>query len=97
MNAPEKAFEIKAAIVLNISEAEVEKRFHESKLIGDRSERQDDKDLAIFRNRLKEFRTKTLPVLQHYNNLGLLIDVNGHQSRNNVFNEIIEKLYQKAS
>lgn len=88
---------IKAAIVLNISEAEVEKRFHESKIIGDRSERQDDKDLEIFRNRLKEFRIKTLPVLQHYNNLGLLIEVNGHQSRNNVFNEIIEKLYQKAS
>ena len=89
--------EIKAAIILNVSEAEVENRFKESKVLQDRGERQDDKDLNIFHTRLQEFRQKTLPVLQHYNNLGLLIEVKGDQSRDAVFNEIVSKLYTKAS
>lgn len=89
--------DIKAAIILNISEADVEERFKAAEVLQDRGERQDDKDLNIFRNRLHEFRTKTLPVLQHYKTLGLLIEVNGDQSREAVFNEIIDKLYLKAT
>ena len=45
----------------------------------------------------KEFREKTMPVLQHYNDLGLLIRVNGDQTREAVFAEIIDRLYHKAS
>ena len=89
--------DIKAAIILNVSEADVEKRFHRSKVLEDRGKRQDDKDLAIFRTRIKEFRKKTVPVLRHYQTLGLLIEVNGDQARDAVFNEIVEKLYQKAA
>lgn len=89
--------EIKAAIVLNISEADVEHRFEESKILNDRGDRQDDKDLNIFKTRLEEFRGKTRPVLQRYNTLGLLIDVNGDQTREKVFNEIIDKLYARAT
>ncbi len=89
--------EIKAVIVLNISEADVERRFEESKVLGDRGERADDKNLEVFHTRIKEFREKTLPVIQHYNALGLLIEVNGNQFRDEVFQEIIEKLYKKAS
>ena len=89
--------DIKAVIVLNISEADVEERFNASKSLNDRGERQDDKDLEIFKTRIEEFREKTAPVIQHYNNLGLLIEVRGDQSREKVFNEIIEKLYEKAS
>lgn len=89
--------EIKAAIILNISEADVEQRFEEAKVLNDRGERADDKDLKIFKTRLEEFREKTMPVLQHYNALGLLIEVSGNQTREAVFEEIIEKLYRKAS
>lgn len=88
--------EIKAAVILNISEADVEARFNEAKVLNDRGEREDDRDLEIFHNRLQEFRTKTLPVLQHYKSLGLLIEVNGDQTREAVFNEIINKLNNKA-
>ena len=88
--------EIKAAIILNISEADVEKRFSEAKILNDRGERKDDKDLATFKTRLKEFHEKTIPVLQHYNSLDLLVEVNGDQPREAVFNEIIDKLYQKS-
>ena len=89
--------EIKAVISLDISEADVEKRFEEAKVLNDRGDRQDDKDIEIFHTRLKEFHDKTIPVLLHYRELGLLINVNGNQTREAVFAEIIEKLYAKAS
>lgn len=88
--------EIKAVIILNLSEAEVENRYNESKTLNDRGERPDDTTIEIFHNRLKEFREKTLPVIQHYKSLGILIEVNGNQTREAVFNEIINKLYNKA-
>lgn len=88
--------EIKAVILLNISEADVEGRWQAAKTLGDRGTRKDDQDIETFRNRLQEFRTKTLPVILHYRDLGLLISVNGDQSREDVFDEIIEKLYQKS-
>ena len=88
--------EIKAVILLNISEVDVESRFEAAKTLGDRGDRKDDKDLETFRTRLLEFRTKTLPVLQHYKSLGLLINVNGDQPRDAVYTEIIDKLYQTA-
>lgn len=95
--ASEADHEIKAVILLNISEADVERRFETAKTLGDRGERQDDKDLEVFHTRLQEFRTKTMPVLEHYRELGLLISVNGDQTRDAVFNEIVAKLSAKAS
>ena len=88
--------DIKAVILLDITEAEVEKRFEAAKTLNDRGERKDDNDIKTFRTRLTEFRTKTIPVLNHYKELDLLIKVNGDQSREDVFNEIVEKLYQIA-
>ena len=89
--------EMKAVIILNISEADVEKRFQKAKELNDRGDREDDKDLEIFQTRLQEFREKTIPVIQFYKSLGLLIEVNGDQIREAVFNEIIDKLYKKAT
>lgn len=88
---------IMAAIILNVSEADVINRYEKSKELGDRGERPDDKSIDIFKTRIQEFNQKTIPVVQHYNELGLLIRVNGDQPREAVFNEIIDKLYQKAS
>lgn len=88
--------EIKAVIILNISEAGVEERFKAAQSLQDRGDREDDKDIHIFHNRLQEFREKTIPVLRHYKMLGLLIEVNGNQTREAVFAEIINKLYQKS-
>ena len=88
--------EIKVVLLLNISEADAEKRFDVAKTLNDRGDRADDKDIEVFRTRLEEFRTKTMPVLQHYQELGLLISINGDQPRDAVFNEIVEKLYAKT-
>lgn len=87
---------IKAVLLLNISEADVENRWVAAKTLGDRGNRRDDKDLETFHTRLEEFRTKTLPVMQHYKSLGLLINVNGDQPRDAVYAEIIDKLYDFA-
>ena len=83
-------------IILNISEADVENRFREAKKIRDRGDREDDKTLEIFHTRIEEFRKKTIPVLQHYKSLDLLVEINGDQSREAVHNEIIDKLYKIA-
>ena len=88
--------DIKAVILLNITEAEAEKRFNVAKTLADRGNRPDDQNIEILRKRFNEFRIKTLPVISHYDTLGLLIQVNGEQSREDVFNEIVEKLYAKT-
>lgn len=88
---------IKAVVLLNISEADVEKRFEAAQALQDRGDRQDDKDLEVFHTRLKEFRDKTLPVLKHYRELNLLVPVNGDQIRDAVFEDLINQLYIKAS
>lgn len=87
---------IMAVILLNISESDVMQRFESAKILGDRGNRLDDKNTEIFETRLAEFREKTMPVLRHYLDMGLLIEVNGDQSRDAVFAEIIEKLYRKT-
>lgn len=89
--------DIKAVIILNVSETESENRFNEAKILKDRGDREDDKDIETLHTRMKEFRNKTLPVIQHYKELGLLIEINGHQTRDAVYAELIDKLYIKAT
>ena len=96
VTADEAGHRIKAVILLNISEADVESRFEASKALDDRGDRKDDKDIETFRRRIAEFRTKTMPVLERYRSLNLLITVNGDQTRDAVFTEMIEKLYKFA-
>ena len=95
--AADAGHETKAVIVLNVSEADVAKRFEAAKVLNDRGDRADDKNTQIFQTRIKEFRIKTAPVLQYYMSKGLLIEVNGDQTREKVFHEIIDKLYQRAT
>lgn len=89
--------EIKAVVVLVISESDAKERFNAAKITGDRGNRADDKNLDVLETRLQEFREKTVPVLRHYESLDLLIKIDGSQSREAVFNEILKKLYEKAS
>ncbi len=86
----------KAVVLLNISESDVMNRWENSHALLDRGERQDDKDKKVFENRCKEFREKTMPVILHYRELGLLTEINGDQSRDEVLSEVIDKLYKIA-
>ena len=89
--------EIKAAVVLNVSEADVTNRWETVANLGarqDRGSRADDVSIEVFQTRLEEFRKKTLPVLLHYRSLGLLVEVRADMEREQVFNELVEQLYK---
>lgn len=87
---------IKAVLYLKLDEKESVERLQKSKALNDRGERQDDTQ-AKLDIRLKEFRDKTLPVVESYRNLGLVIDIDGTKSRDLVYDEIIDKLHEFAS
>ena len=90
---------IMAAIILDVSEADVMDRWDLIQKYGDeqRTAREDDKVLEVFKTRIKEFDLKTRPVLQTYNEKGLLIHVRGDQEREKVFEETIDKIFQFAT
>ena len=90
---------IKAVVVLNISEADVTERWNIVREQGVResgeiTKREDDKRREVFDTRIKEFNEKTVPVLKHYQELGLLVPVQADMTREEVLNLVVEKLYE---
>lgn len=83
---------IRAVVELRLSEQDVVERWEAAKLLGDRGLRPDDANPDIFRKRLEEYRNKTLPVLKHYQELGLLVSVPANLSRDQVFAKVVEAL-----
>jgi adenylate kinase len=83
---------IRAAVELRLSEQDVVERWEAAKLLGDRGLRPDDANPDIFRKRIEEYRNKTLPVLKHYQELGLLVSVPANLSRDQVFAKVVEAL-----
>ncbi|MFV0484783.1 MAG: adenylate kinase family protein [Candidatus Saccharimonadales bacterium] len=88
---------IKAAILLNVSEADINTRWKDARVLQDRGQRTDDKEQAILNTRVEEFRTKTMPVIKKYHDMGILISVNADQPKEDVFSEVILKLAEFAS
>ena len=84
---------LKAVVFLDISNDESYTRWLAREVNNDRSKRHDDTK-EILDIRFSEFEQKTLPVFDYYNKLGILISVNGKQSRDDVTKDIIEKLYK---
>lgn len=88
---------IKAVVMLQLSEPDAIGRWEAAKLLNDRGLRQDDADPNTFQTRLNEYREKTLPVLKHYQNLGLLVPARADASRQQVFANVVEALAEFAS
>lgn len=88
--------EIKAVILLGLSEADVRERWAAAQVLQDRGERNDDNDPKVFETRIREFNEKTLPVIMHYNQLGLLSQVNADGDRDTVFNLVLDALNERA-
>ena len=83
----------KAVLLLNISEEEAWRRWqvaHDTRNGG----RHDDIDEEKVARRLGEFRDKTLPVIEIYRNMGVLVEINGEQDRDKVFSDVIDALYE---
>jgi adenylate kinase len=85
--------ELKAVVFLDIPEEEVWSRFDKSQSISDRAGRADDSAGSLTK-RLIKFKQKTMPVIDAYQEMGLLILINGKQSKEEVTAEIIDKLFE---
>lgn len=88
---------IKAVVMLQLSEQDVMDRWEAAKLLGDRGLRNDDMDPEVLQTRIEEYRNKTLPVLKHYQSLGLLVPVRATASREQVFANVVEALASFAA
>ncbi|MCL2038365.1 nucleoside monophosphate kinase [Candidatus Saccharibacteria bacterium] len=61
-----------------------------------REVRVDDEDWRKVESRIDEFRNKTWPIIDYYRAMGMLITVNGRQTREKVLLETVNKLYDYA-
>ena len=86
--------EIKAVVMLDLTEEEVKNRFEAAKELNDRGERADDANIEVFETRLAEFREKTMPVLNHYDELKMLVKVPAIGSRDEVYVNVIDRLVE---
>ena len=86
---------LKAVIYLKMSDDDIFNRWN-TKEHTERHNRVDD-SLDILKKRLIVFSEKTLPVLDDYKNLGLLITVDCRPIKDEVTNNVIDTLYEKAN
>ncbi|HSW77992.1 MAG TPA: nucleoside monophosphate kinase [Candidatus Chromulinivoraceae bacterium] len=87
---------IKAVIYLHLSDEVVYRRYEKSQEKGDRAGRADDAR-HILATRIEEFNTKTLPVIEVYRQKGLLIEVNSDAEKHEVIENILARLFLKAT
>jgi len=88
--------ETKVVILLKISEDEIWRRYAVARDTRNDG-REDDVNEDKVRTRLEWYHDKTLPVIEVYRQMGLLVEVNGEQSRDEVYAEVIKKLVNRAS
>lgn len=88
---------IRAVVVLQLSDQDVVERWEAAKILGDRGLRPDDADPDIFQTRIREYHEKTLPVLKHYQELGLLVSVPANFPREQVLENVVDALASFAS
>ncbi len=96
MGAAESAgHPIKAVIYLSLDETTAHQRFLESLKGTDRETRHDDSE-EVLATRFAEFHHKTLPVIDYYRDMGLLIEVDGIPPKDEVTDTILRALLEKA-
>ena len=84
----------KAVVLLNISRDEVFRRWELSEHPDARNVGRADEDEDKLNRRLEWFHDKTLPVISVYRQMGILLEVNGEQPRDKVFDDVIDALYE---
>ena len=86
----------KAVIYLHLSEETLHKRWAKSQEKGDRGQRADDAQ-HVLETRINEFKEKTLPVIEVYRDMGLLIEVNSDAEKHEVIETILARLLMTAT
>ena len=87
---------LRAVIVLHIPIEEVWRRWDEVKHTRNGG-RADDQDRSRVQLRLDEFQEKTVPVIQKYQQLGLVIDIDATDTIEATFASAIDQLYLRAT
>ena len=85
---------IKAVILLNVSEAEVSKRWEDARVLQDRGQREDDRERKVLDTRIQEFIEKTMPVIETYRKRGILVPINAHGTKDEVFMNVLNGILQ---
>lgn len=88
----------KAVVLLNISEDEVWRRWQIARNTRNGG-RADDMDEEKVARRISEYNAKTLPVIEVYRRMGILLEIDGEQDRDKVFSDLINILdkFSKSS
>jgi adenylate kinase len=85
---------LRAVVYLNISDEDSLSRWNLREICNDRQTRHDD-TVEILQTRFKEFQEKTIPVIDYYRNSGLLIEIDGRKTREQVTSDIVDAIYDK--
>ncbi|PID31301.1 hypothetical protein CR983_01780 [Candidatus Saccharibacteria bacterium] len=86
---------LKAVVYLDIPPSDVRQRWHALEHHDDRHNRADD-TLEILERRLDEYQQKTIPVIDKYEQLGLLLRIDGTGTPDEVYSAIIGGLAMRA-
>lgn len=92
--ASESGHPTKCAVLLDVSEEDVHDRWESTSFLHDRGDRADDLDERVFFRRIDEFKKKTMPVIDFYRDAGLLVTVRADMTRDEVFYEFVNKIYE---
>lgn len=87
---------LRAVIYLSMDERTLFDRWEKSQSHGDREGRADDAE-HVLENRINEFNQKTLPVIEVYRELGLLVEVSSEASKDEVLASILSRLHSLAT
>lgn len=90
----EKGTSVSCVLSLVVDEEELTQRILKRGLTSGRS---DDNDVATIRKRVQEYRTKTEPVAGYYHHQGLVKEVAGVGSIDDIFNALISAVNAIAS
>lgn len=92
----ESMHQLKAVVYLDISGDDSFGRWKALETVKDRQNRQDDTE-EVLKTRLDEYQQKTIPVIEYYQEAGLLIEIDGSKTRDEVAQDIIDTLFTKAT
>lgn len=85
---------LKVVIYLHVKEDVEQQRWADSRHSQDRGERDDDA-AEILKTRIEEFKSKTVPVINFYRDEGMVIEVNGNQTPEDVTTDILSAMSER--
>lgn len=93
--AEESGHPVKTILYLSVPDAVIYQRLELAQQVGDREIRPDDRPDAI-PLRLKEFNTKTIPVIDYYESKGMLKRIDGTMPPEKVAEAVLDTLFTLA-